>query len=72
MIKVIKHGYKKLQVICPECGCEFSFLPTDMKHYGNQIDQYEAINCPDCNYEMTWWQGEKSGYSANNDRPPNM
>ena len=71
-IKVIKHGYEKLRVTCPECDCDFTFLPTDMEYYGNQIDQYEAIKCPDCGYKMTWWRGEKSGSCKENDRPFNM
>ena len=60
-IKIIKHGYKKLSATCPECNCEFTFLPTDMETYGNKIDSYESINCPDCGYCMTWWYGTKSG-----------
>ena len=68
-IKILKHGYKRLGAECPECGCEFTFLPTDMEVYGNRIDQYESIRCPDCNYKMTWWLGEKSG---RNNRPFNV
>ena len=68
-ITVIKHGNALLRATCPKCGCEFEFLNTDMDTYGNQIAQYESINCPDCHYKMTWLYGEKSGRSKVTPRP---
>lgn len=63
-IQIIKHGQKRLITTCPNCECEFSFLESDMKDYGNQIDWYETINCPECHHRITWWYGEKSGRTA--------
>lgn len=60
-IRVIKHGYQFLRATCPRCKCEFEFLETDMETYGNQMESYEVINCPDCGHRITWWYGEKSG-----------
>ena len=68
-IKVIKHGNKVLTAICPRCKCEFEFTNEDLKDYGNQIDWYEEINCPECHHRITWWYGEKSGRSLRGVRP---
>ena len=68
-IEVITHGQPKLIATCDACGCTFSFLATDMDDYGNQIDWYETINCPDCHKTLTWYYGEKSGRSHKTDRP---
>lgn len=68
-IQVIKHGSKSLRATCPRCKCEFEFLETDMEPYGNQIEFYEAINCPDCGHRITWWYGEKSGRQKIHARP---
>ena len=68
-IRIIKHGYQSLQATCPRCKCEFEFLETDMDTYGDQIESYEAINCPDCGHRMTWFYGDKSGRKKTHARP---
>lgn len=70
-IQVIKHGHKFLRATCPRCKCEFEFLETDMDTYGDQRESYEAINCPDCGYRMTWFYGDKSGRQKTHARPYN-
>lgn len=68
-IRVIKHGYQFLRATCPRCNCEFEFLETDMDTYGDQIESYEAINCPDCGHRITWYYGEKSGRQKTHAQP---
>jgi hypothetical protein len=61
MIKIIKHGHKPLEAECPCCGCVFLFTINDLKTGINKLDAWEYINCPECNYCLTWRYGEKSG-----------
>ena len=70
-VKVLKHGSDFLKATCPKCGCLFQFKVEDMHFYGNQIEQYESISCPDCGKEITWWFGEKSGIHKTNFHPYN-
>lgn len=58
-IEIIKHG-NKLSETCPDCGCEFTFLPEDMKDYWNGHGYSESIICPDCHKKIVWDFGEKS------------
>ena len=60
-IRVIKHGFDFLKAECPKCKCLFEFTIEDMETYSTGIDKIEQIRCPDCNYPMKWWYGEKSG-----------
>lgn len=56
-IKIIQHGEKIMRAECKICHCIFEFTISDLKTDGN----IEYIRCPECNYELTWWYGEKSG-----------
>ena len=60
-IRVIKHGAQFLRATCPHCGCLFKFEIEDMFVFDTGIDKFEEIKCPECNYTITWWYGEKSG-----------
>ena len=44
-IKVIKHGKEIFKVVCPICGCEFSYQTEDLKE-----DRFHNhyVECPDC------------------------
>lgn len=58
-IEIIKHG-NKLSETCPDCGCEFTFLPEDMDEYWRGGDYFESITCPDCRKKIVWDFGKKS------------
>lgn len=60
-IRIIKHGLDFLNAECPKCGCLFEFEIEDMETYHIGVDKVEQIRCPDCNYPLKWWYGEKSG-----------
>lgn len=58
MIKVIKHGQTQFKMICPHCGCEFTYEKEDIKYktglFMVHTDTYSEMNfveCPDCGYE---------------------
>jgi len=63
-IRIIKHGLDFLNAQCPKCRCLFEFTVEDMETYFTGVDKIEQIRCPDCNYPMKWWYGEKSGRNA--------
>lgn len=55
MIKVIKHGQKEFNCVCPRCGCEFTYEYEDIHTeairgitYSYSSTSY--IVCPDCKY----------------------
>lgn len=55
MIEVAKHGSNTLLCKCPECGCEFRFLPKDIVfHYtgDDRIAVYNYICCPECGEDL--------------------
>lgn len=45
MINIIKHGKETFRVVCPVCGCEFTYQAEDLKTdmFGNH-----HVECPDC------------------------
>ena len=45
MINIIKHGKETFRVVCPVCGCEFTYQAEDLKAdmFGNHY-----VECPDC------------------------
>lgn len=48
MIKVIKHGNKKI-VKCEECGCVFSYEKEDVEVEQTGVNEYFSyVVCPDC------------------------
>ena len=55
MIKVIKHGQKEFNCVCPCCGCEFTYEYEDIHTeaigeitYSHGSTSY--VVCPDCKY----------------------
>lgn len=55
MIEVIKHGQTKFTVICPICGCEFTYTLEDLKDSEKLDLQYKKksmVECPDCHSEV--------------------
>ena len=65
MIKVIKHGQKEFNCICPLCGCEFTYEYEDIHTEAIRGITYSAsrtsyVVCPDCKHhceilEKTNW-----------------
>ena len=60
MIQVEKHGnrYNLYRTICPECECQFTFSPLDIKRVymcGGMID-CRYVKCPECGKEITEWE----------------
>ena len=58
-ITVIKHGKETFKVVCPVCGCEFTYqaedLETDM--FGNH-----HVTCPDCHQPVSHDEPKKKGF----------
>ena len=55
MIKVIKHGQKEFNCVCPCCGCEFTYEYEDIhtEAIGEITYNYGSTSyvvCPDCKY----------------------
>lgn len=48
MIKIIKEGKKEFKVVCPTCGCEFSYGLDDLK----RGITYSTVKCPCCGDEI--------------------
>lgn len=49
-IKIIKHGKETFKVVCPICGCEFSYQAEDLKE-----DRFHNhyVECPDCKQRVS-------------------
>ena len=63
MIKVIKHGVRKIS--CPNCKAKLEYEHEDIQIGTNQVEimpgewedeEYEYIICPDCNEEIVIYQ----------------
>ena len=55
MIKVSKEGRNTLTCECPECGCMFHFLPSDITGCcteGPELVKHDYIRCPECREEI--------------------
>ena len=55
MIKVIKHGQKEFNCVCPCCGCEFTYEYEDIHTEATReiiygYDSTSYVVCPDCKY----------------------
>lgn len=57
MKNIIKEGkVKTYKITCPNCGCEFTFNPSDVRDYCG----FEEVSCPQygCEYGITLKDGE--------------
>ena len=54
MIKVTKHGrfYNEppKSEVCPNCGCEFTYLATDC--WEEEYTQAHYVECPECGHDI--------------------
>ena len=55
MIKVIKHGQKEFNCICPRCGCEFTYEYEDIhteaiRGISYNYSSTSYVVCPDCKH----------------------
>ena len=54
-MKVITHGKSSYTKVCEDCGCEFEYSKTDIKHktilaafQDFEYDDLYYIDCPEC------------------------
>lgn len=55
MIEIAKHGDSTLSCECPECGCVFHFLPSDITGCctgGPELVKHDYIRCSECGEEI--------------------
>lgn len=69
MKQIIKQGTPKLfKATCPECGCEFTFIKSDIQKELNEktlnsytypmatLDEKEYVACPCCQEKVRSWK----------------
>lgn len=63
MIKILKHGYKKIPIYytlkCSLCHCKFRVGPEDWQ---KDNPMYSYIYCPDCGHDATYLDIIKTKY----------
>lgn len=63
MIKVITHGEKKFQAVCPLCGCTFEYELEDTKKGEGVFSNTYYVTCPDCGETITRARYREYAYS---------
>ena len=68
MFRILKPGnVRELMTTCPDCGCVFAFLETDISEdfyfLCCQPKVTEYVNCPCCGKVITEWKAMEENYN---------